>query len=399
MRDQRGSLTKKNGAWIFRWRVIRSSDGARVEHTKTIARAKDMSEREAREEVNKMQLLSSEPTDQRVVSFKHLADHYAKHELDPSALSIRPKARETIAKDEHYLHTYIMGKWGKVNVDKMAALDIERWFIELNTTPQSSKAKGSKPLSWPTISIIRNLMSSIFNHGLRHDLVRKNVMENVRCRTVSDYKPKVLRPTDVFRILGVLDTPATRMEFTAVLLIAVTGLRAHEAFGLLWSDIDWDGGMIHLRRGWSKGAETKGKTKGSLTQVAMSEGLAEQLKLWRSESTYAADSDWLFASERSKGKEPRSASTAGQDYLRKTAVELGLISKEDRSRFGFHTLRHSLSTHLVANNVDPGTVKSMLRHANVSTTMNHYAHGVSEVQVKAQEMYLAALKPASPAVN
>lgn len=40
-----------------------------------------------------------------------------------------------------------------------------------------------------------------------------------------------------------------------------------EAFGLKWSDIDWQKGQINIRRGWSKGKETAGKTKVSMTRV------------------------------------------------------------------------------------------------------------------------------------
>jgi len=36
---------------------------------------------------------------------------------------------------------------------------------------------------------------------------------------------------------------------------------------------------------------------------------------WRRESRYSRDSDWVFASDRAKGRTPRSAGVAGQDYL------------------------------------------------------------------------------------
>jgi integrase len=61
------------------------------------------------------------------------------------------------------------------------------------------------------------------------------------------------------------------------LLHVATALRSGEAFGLRWQDIDWQKGQISIRRGWSKGKETRGKTKRSMTEVAMHPVLAHAL--------------------------------------------------------------------------------------------------------------------------
>lgn len=37
-----------------------------------------------------------------------------------------------------------------------------------------------------------------------------------------------------------------------------------------------------------------------------------------------------------------------QDCLRPSAVKAGILGAEDRRRFGFHNLRHSLASYLVA---------------------------------------------------
>ena len=117
-------------------------------------------------------------------------------------------------------------------------------------------------------------------------------------------------------ILNELNSENTRLEWTLALLHAATGLRPEEAFGLKWQDIDWKKSQINIRRGWSKGKETSGKTPGSMTQVAMHPELAGALLQWRRESLYHRENDWVFASTKAKGKKPRSAGVAGQDYLR-----------------------------------------------------------------------------------
>jgi len=198
-------------------------------------------------------------------------------------------------------------------------------------------------------------------------------------------------------ILQELDTPETRLEWMLALVHAATALRPEEAFGLKWQDCDWQAGQINIRRCWSKGKETPGKNEGSMTQVVMHPALAQALQAWRRESRYAGDSDWVFASSRSRGRTPRSAGVAGQDYLRPAAVKAGVIPQSYKGRFGWHNLRHSLATFFAANEVNLPVIQSILRHAKPSTTAI-YTHRVNSAQMAAQEKYLAAIKVTTAAV-
>ena len=182
----------------------------------------------------------------------------------------------------------------------------------------------------------------------------------------------------------------TQLEWTLALLHGATGLRPEEAFGLKWDDIDWLKGQINLRRGWSKGKETSGKNEGSMTEVVMHPALGQALLAWRCESCYSRDTDWVFASRKRKGKIPRSASIAAQDYLRPAAVKAGVIPDGYKGRFGWHNLRHSLATFFAANEVNLPEIQSILRHAKPSTTAL-YLHWVNAVQLTAQAKFLEAI--------
>jgi integrase len=140
------------------------------------------------------------------------------------------------------------------------------------------------------------------------------------------------------------------------MLIAVTGLRISEALGLRWEDVDWLGKRIHLRRGWVGETIVESlKTEGSKRPVPLSDVLAESLKTWRAETPYAQSRDWIFASPRSKGRSPRSASVLIADHLRPAAIAAG-VDLAPGQRFGFHNLRHSLATFLVNKGADVKTV-------------------------------------------
>jgi integrase len=55
-----------------------------------------------------------------------------------------------------------------------------------------------------------------------------------------------------------------------------------------------------------------------------------------------------------------------------------VLKKGDKVRFGFHNLRHGLAFFLVRSKTDPKTVQALLRHSEVKTTLQLYAHSVSE---------------------
>jgi site-specific recombinase XerD len=119
--------------------------------------------------------------------------------------------------------------------------------------------------------------------------------------------------------------------------------------------------------------------------------LGQYLNYWRNESVYNQETDWIFASTREKGRVPRAASTCGKHYLRPAAIAAGVIAVDDRSRFGWHNLRHSLATFFGSNEVHPSVIQSLLRHNKQQTTAR-YIHAVNGKQIEAQGKYLDAIK-------
>ena len=88
-----------------------------------------------------------------------------------------------------------------------------------------------------------------------------------------------------------------------------------------------------------------------------------------------------------------------EDYLRPSAVKVGVLKKGEKVRFGFHNLRHSLASFLVRKGTDAKTVQRMLRHSDVSTTLGIYAHSMSDDRLAAQDEMLAAMMTPSNGVN
>jgi len=161
--------------------------------------------------------------------------------------------------------------------------------------------------------------------------------------------------------------------------------------------VDFANQRINVRRTWVHGYVGEPKTKSSKAPVPLHPLLAESVKAWQQESPYSQPTDWMFPSLKLRGKKPRCANMLVRDYLRPAAVRAGVLGEDSSFRFGYHNLRHSLASFLVRTKTDPKTVQNLLRHANVKTTLQLYAHSMTEDRLTAQGQALAAfLQPPAP---
>ena len=147
-------------------------------------------------------------------------------------------------------------------------------------------------------------------------------------------------------------------------LIYSAGLRGQEVINLKISDIDFERKTIHIRQSKYK------KDRIVPLSNVMIVGLRKYL---------AAENPhiWLF-----NGKEPDGRySVKGLSWVLRENIKKTSITKE----VNLHSLRHSYATHLLEDGLNIVTVKELLGHADITTTMI-YLH-VAQCQL---------IKPHSP---
>ena len=430
-RFKEGSLKKvarKEGkAWVLRVIGINPETGKKVERTPIfVGYLKDFpTKSSAKEEVKRRNL-----TDQLNAThlrgkakFKEIAAHYIASELQNPRV-VKPKSHNTIDCYAGNIRRHLLDRWGNCFAEEIEPLEVEQWYFEI-----SKDSKGEVGLAWDTISKLHNIMKQIYAHAQRNKLiapdpkynpVRPSELGGARCKSDSDYEAVILTPQETFAILNSLPL----LQQTMVVLDAATGIRYAEMAGLLWGDCDWDNSQIHIRRTWSRGKVGLTKTKNSKAPVAMAPLLAQYLRAWRSQTVFAADTDWIFASNKTGGKSPRVGNMLVADYLRPAAVKAGALTitheqgfdkqgnETDKlrywdkrgnevKRFGFHNFRHSLASFLTTKKkTDVKTVQRSLRHKKSATTVDKYVQTDMDELVAAQEVMLDAIfQNRSEAVN
>jgi integrase/recombinase XerD len=131
-------------------------------------------------------------------------------------------------------------------------------------------------------------------------------------------------------------------------LIYSAGLRGKEVINLKISDIDFERMTIHIR-------QTKYKKD---RIVPLSHTMATGLQKYMSaENPYI----WLF-----NGKQPDSQySMRGLSWIMRENLKKTSISKD----VNLHSLRHTYATHLLEEGLNIVTLKDLLGHADITTTM------------------------------
>jgi integrase len=296
-------------------------------------------------------------------NFGELIKHYRKIELDRD----QPSARKTDQTKHVYdsnLRTHIEPRWQQYCLREITSVAAEKWLATVDLA-DGSKAK------------LKYIMSDVFQHGIRYGWLKngENPMLAVRQSAKRVRLPEPLEAGEFLRLLTKLPLKIRTMG----IVCATTGLRISEVLGLKWSDIDFQELLFHVTRSVVDGVIGKCKTETSRKPLPLDEITTEHLQKWREASVYPGPEDWVFASEWQNGKMPPWADTLLDRYLHPAAQAAGITK-----RVGWHTFRHTYSTLLQANENDVKVVQELMRHANVTTTMNVYTQAITSKKRQAQ---------------
>ena len=294
------------------------------------------------------------------------------------------------------LNRYIMPQWGHFTITEIKAAAVEEWLKSLHRLPKPDDVSGVKlPLLSPkTRGNIKAMLHRLIEKAMLWDLipVGRNPMGLVEIKGVSkrSKKPFVLTVEQYQSVSDYLMEPYKPMVHVAMCL----GLRVSEVLALRWSDFDFATLTLSVVRGAVHGRVGDCKTEYSEDELPLDASFAALMLDWKTRCP-KSEGDWVFPNPNTG--EVFHASPIQQDYIRAAGRKANLPRD-----IGWHTFRHTYRSFLDEGGAPVGVQQKLMRHAQVSTTMNLYGnaqmHSKRTANTKVVQMVLPNREPLREAV-
>jgi len=291
---------------------------------------------------------------------------------------------------------------------------IERWKTEVLTKQQPSSARAVKShlncYIVPQLSKLRleqfgvenqqTFLTRVFQNGVSRKTVLNvlgtlsSILSTARdwgyiCEQIDTSKLRLpprnsrfeaphFTVDQVQKILALAEEP----WHTLFSVLALEGLRAGEALGLQWCDIDPDRQLLHVRRSAWYGKVQTTKNKASETVLPIPNALAMILREYRKHWKPNPEG-FLFVTRNGR---PPSSNNVVEHHLWILLDALGF------PRCGLHAFRHSHTALLLDSGATPKVVQRQLRHADARTTLEIYGHVVGDAHREAVEKVASKLE-------
>ncbi len=216
------------------------------------------------------------------------------------------------------------------------------------------KAHTRKGARAHTINFEVGTLRTIFNLAIKWDYLKENPTKGVKKLKVEDSKrPRFLTADECQRLLEACPTDLYPIYFTFL----NTGMRKAELENLQWTDIDLKRNRISIRQ------KDFWQPKTGERDIPINTPLKDLLSRLKPSSRQDTKNNFVFSS-----KDGGKIKTKLREKLIRIAKQAGI---QDLTRL--HTLRHTFASHLVMNGVDLPTIKKLMGHSDIETTMI-YAH-------------------------
>ncbi|WP_412033039.1 tyrosine-type recombinase/integrase [Nitratireductor aquimarinus] len=320
-----------------------------------------------------------EPTKQTVAEF-----------LDEWLTFIKP----SVSHKTHERYTEILRKGvapllGDVTLAKLKTDRIDAAFSKALS---EGRRDGQGGLSPRTVHHMRRVLIKALNQAVVWDRLVKNP---AHASTPPKVERKPMLAYDAKQTAELLEAMRPTRMFAPVLLAVMCGLRRGEIAALRWRNVDLESRIISIVESAEQtveGVRYKEPKSGNTRTVALSVGVAEQLKAHRARQAEELlrlglrpnASSFVVSQVDGRPLQPRSIT---HEWVR-------LIEKTSLPRIRFHDLRHTHASQMLAAGVHPKVASERLGHSTIGITLDLYSHVMPGMQADAAEQVDAAIRGA-----
>jgi integrase len=284
---------------------------------------------------------------------------------------LAPKTIERYHQQAGYLHPDLLA----MPIAEITALHLNREWNRLLKCGGHTRKKTPRPMSGKTVRNIAGVVSSAFARAIRWGLVTTNPVTNSEPPRLKKHYGIALTSAQQEMVFQAASGPWCMPVFLEV--SAGTGARRGEVLALRWADIrDGRATIARSLTQTKQGLEFKGTKSERPRVVTLPKSTLAALEAHRSRQDefrrqfgpdYQAG-DLIFAEPDGFPLKPDSVSATVSLLFRRLKLPKGA---------SLHSLRHTHTSHLLADGVPLPVVSARLGHSSVRVTAEIYAHMIN----------------------
>lgn len=296
--------------------------------------------------------------------------------------SARPRLRPRTVASYDLAIRRVRPDLGHRLLTQLSPADLQRCYARL-----LARGLRGRPLARRSVQQVHTVLHTAFRQAVRWGLLARNPADAAVPPRPERRAVRTLTAAEAARL--VTESGDDRLHALWVLL-CTTGLRLGEALGLLWADLDLDGGTLVVRRTLARQRGhglvlAEPKTAASRRTVHLTAGAAAALIAHRdrqqAERQQAGPlwvaTDLVFTTPTGQPLAPEAVTRA---FHRLTA-RLGL------PRLRVHDLRHTAASLLLQWGTHPKVVQELLGHTSIGITLDLYSHVVPALHHEAAQKF------------
>lgn len=229
-------------------------------------------------------------------------------------------------------------------------------------------AQAARELNRRSLQHLIGVLRSFFKYLFSQGIIFVNLADRLVYPRVfqGELRPKYIPWSDVQNILANINQKTTggQRDYTVLVLLASYGLRGREIVSLKLEDIDWQGKRLVLR-------QRKG---GRMAVFPLTREVELALKNYIERGRLQSGYPEVFMTTKAPMRPMTSGALSGvvQKRLRQSGLQL--------PSYGSYLLRHSFAKTLLDRGADLFTIKQLLGHQYLQTTLIYTRIAISELR-------------------